>query len=72
MSPREAREAVNRNAFAIVAALLSFVASYATLQAKVEQKADRSTVEAIAKDIRTIKLILCERAAADSYCKGTP
>lgn len=43
---------------------------WGTTVAAISQKADKVDVERIAGDIHTIKLILCEQATKDSFCRG--
>lgn len=63
---------LSRHAIAFLAAAVSFGIGVGVMRSEIAAKADRSQVEAMATDIRTIKLILCDRAASDSYCKGRP
>ena len=36
--------------------------------ANIERKADRETVAAMARDIQTIKILMCSAKGADSFC----
>ena len=66
MSPRQLIDspAVKLATYALIIGI-----AWATLRAEVAQKADKTTVEAMASDVRDIKAILCSAAArTDSFC----
>ncbi len=46
--------------------------TYATFAAKLDAKADKLTVDQMARDIRVVRILLCEQAAKDSFCRGVP
>jgi hypothetical protein len=53
--------------------------AYALLEQRIENKADKAEVTAlrnelqfISREIRTIRLMLCDGAPADSYCRSIP
>ena len=48
-------------------------AAYADLKSAIKLKADQMDMISVASDVKTIKAILCERAAQDSFCRvGKP
>jgi hypothetical protein len=58
------------------ATLIGGVKAWTTMESKIEAKADagevqalRNELSAMARDIRTIRLMLCENKSADSYCR---
>lgn len=53
----------------VLVLIVAGVLAFAQLQSQVMQKADRQTVEEMARDIKTIKAILCGKASGDSYCQ---
>jgi len=71
MTPRDAvNDFLSRHILGLVVAVLSAGIGYGILQAKVEAKADRVTVESIAHEVRTIKYLLCKQTPNDSACQG--
>lgn len=73
MTPRQVvNDFVGRHLIALVVGAFAFGGAWMLLQGQVANKADSSTVEAMARDIRTIKLILCRQQPGDSYCAELP
>lgn len=71
MSPRDAvNDFLSRHIIGLIVAVLSGGIAYGVLQVKVEAKADRVDVEAIAHEVRTIKYLLCKQTPDDSACRG--
>lgn len=66
MTPRQFAESPALK-LAVYALLIGI--AWATLKAEVAEKADKSTVEAMAHDVRDIKAILCARNS-DSFCSS--
>jgi len=62
------RELVNSPTAKPVVYAVALGVAWATLQAKVAEKADKTDVQAMAADIRDIRAILCRATPADSFC----
>lgn len=50
----------------------AFGLAYASVTNKLEAKADKTTVERMANDIRIVRILLCEKEGTDSFCRGAP
>ena len=65
-----ARHIIDAPAVKLAAYAVLLGMAWATLRAEVAQKADKTSVESMASDIRDIKSILC-RNSTDSFCNHT-
>ena len=63
-----AKQLVDNPALKLAAYALMLGIAWATLRAEVAQKADKTSVDAMAADIKDIKSILCHKNP-DSFCK---
>jgi hypothetical protein len=73
MSPRQiVGDFLARHVVALIVAAFGIGGAYAVLQAQLDDKADRSTVEAMAGDVRAIKVLVCRNYPDDSQCAGAP
>lgn len=61
------RQLIDSPALKLATYALAVGIAWATLRAEVQGKADRTTVDAMAADVRDIKAILCQRST-DSFC----
>lgn len=53
----------------IVLGLIGLGAMWATQVSALSNKADKSTVEDMARDIKTIRAVVCADHRQDSYCR---
>ena len=79
MSPERIGNWMSTHALQIVLLVFAVGVSYAQLRSEMDKKADRievqaakAEVQAMANDIKTIKLIVCSQKGADSYCASRP
>jgi len=64
------RELVNTPTVKLLVYALLIGMAWADMRAQVSGKAERTEVQAMARDIQDIKAILCGRASTDSYCRA--
>lgn len=60
---------VDRHGWQIVIGLLTIGSLWATNTAALAQKADRSAVDDLARDIKTLKYLACRDHQNDSVCR---
>lgn len=69
MSRDQLGQFVARHVVQIVVTAIGLGMAWASLTAMVAQKADKSTVEAMARDVKTIRAVVCADHGKDSYCR---
>lgn len=73
MSPRQVfGDFVARHVLQIIGGAFLFGGAWFVLHGQVAQKADKTTVEAMARDVRDIKTLVCRQWPDDSQCAGLP
>lgn len=73
------RDLVNSPAIKFLFWGIAFGAAYKGIEAKVENKADKTEVteirgalESMARDVKVLRMIACKQAQSDSFCESQP
>ncbi len=70
MSPREKLNTwVATHGLTIIVYVATLAFGAGAVKAEIAKKADAATVEAMARDIRSIKNLMCRQTPDDSYCE---